>query len=456
VPRRLFLFIALLGLTSLSCSLLQGPQQPVIPTPPALPAAVELPPAASLVEGVLPGNLIFDPVSSVAPAVDPFVADLVNSVSQQQLVGYVQTLESFGTRSTFSATDRPDFGIGAARLWIFNEFLRVGNGRLQVEFDTFPLTLGGITTQQQNVIATLRGDGSAPGAILVIAHYDSRPLNPNDGTSRAPGANDNGSGVAAMLEVARVLSSQTWHQDVIFIAFAAEEQGTYGSLHYVNNRLFGGPETLLVLNNDIVGGRPGIPQSVRVFSPGPDSSLPRQMARYVNFIGGLYLPTFGVTLVDAVDREGRFSDHMRFLEAGIPALRLTESEEDAARNHTALDTSDALDYTYLRQVTQLNVATLANIIGAPARPEPPGMTRLEGGSDLVLTWPVDPAADAYVISLRPIGSEAYAPFRFVSAGQAGQVAITDLDLANSYAVSLAALTANGRMSLFSPEVLWQP
>ena len=455
MPRRLLLFFALLGLTTLSCSLLQGPQQPIIPTPPALPAVAELPPPA-LVEGVLPGNLIFDPVSSVSPAVDPFVADLVNSVSQQQLVGYVQVLESFGTRSTFSATDRPDFGIGAARLWIFNEFLRVGNGRLQVEFDTFPLTLGGITTQQQNVIATLRGDGSAPGAILVVAHYDSRPINPNDGTSRAPGANDNGSGVAVMLEVARVLSSQSWHQDVIFIAFAAEEQGTYGSLHYVNNRLFDGPEAQLVLNNDIVGGRPGIPQSVRLFSPGPDSSPPRQMARYMDFIGGLYLPTFGVTLVDAVDREGRFSDHMRFLEVGVPALRLTESEEDSTRNHTALDTSDALDYNYLRQVTQLNVATLANILGAAARPEPPSLSRLEGSGELVLTWPVDPAAAGYVISLRPVGSEAYAPFRFVGAGQAGQVAITDLDPASSYAVSLAALTASGRMSLFSPEVLWQP
>lgn len=453
MPRRLFTFIALLGLTSLSCSLLQGPQQPVIPTPPSFPAAVEMP-TAPQVEGVLPGNLIFDPVSSVIPAVEPTVAALVNSVSQQQLVGYVQTLESFGTRSTFSVTDRPDFGIGAARLWIFNEFLQVGNGRLQVEFDTFPLTLSGITTQQQNVIATLRGDGSAPGALFIVAHYDSRPINPNDGTSRAPGANDNGSGVAAMLELARILSSQTWNMDVIFIAFAAEEQGTHGSRHYISNRLFGGPEVMLVLNNDIVGGRPGIHQSVRIFSPGPDSSLPRQKARYVDFIGGLYLPTFGITLVDAVDREARFSDHMRFLEVGIPALRLTESEEDSTRNHTALDTSDALDYNYLRQVTQLNVAVAANIIGAPARPEPPALTALDGG-DVALTWPVNPLAAGYVISFRPVGSEVYAPFRFVSAAQAGQVAITDLDPNLNYAVSLAALTADGRMSLFSPEVLWE-
>ena len=122
-------------------------------------------------------------------------------------------------------------------MWIYNEFLRVGNGRIQVEFDTFPLTLDGLTTDQQNVVATLRGDGSAPGAVLLVAHYDSRTLNPNDGVSRAPGANDNASGVAAMLEAARVLSSQTWNQDVVFIAFAAEEQGRHGSLNDITNPL---------------------------------------------------------------------------------------------------------------------------------------------------------------------------------------------------------------------------
>ncbi|MBP6473087.1 MAG: M20/M25/M40 family metallo-hydrolase [Chloroflexi bacterium] len=453
MPRSIFLFIGLLVLTSVACSLMQGPPQPVIPTPPLLASPIA---QSVLPVGVLPEDVVFNPVSNVVPARDPELEALLNSVSQQQLVGYVQMLESFGTRSTFSVVDRTDFGLGAARLWIYNEFLRVGNGRLQVEFDTFPLTLDGLTTDQQNVVATLRGDGSAPGAVLLVAHYDSRTLNPNDGVSRAPGANDNASGVAAMLEAARVLSSQTWNQDVVFIAFAAEEQGRHGSRHYITNRLPDSAGIDAVLDMDIVGGRPGIPQSVRVFSPGPDTSLPRQLARYLDFVGGLYLPAFDVIMVDAVDREGRYSDHMTFLDVGIPALRLTESVEDPNRNHNALDTSDALDYTYLRQITQLNLAAIANMIGAPPQPAPPTVSPMETAGSVILTWPVDGTAVGYVLSFRPVGTTDYAPFRFVRAEDAGQVAITDLAPGTTYALSMAALSSNGRVSLFSPEILLQP
>ena len=407
-------------------------------------------------EGAVPGNIVVNPVSSVVPQQDPEIQALLDSISQQQLVGYVQMLESFGTRSTFSVTDRTDFGLGATRLWLYNEFLRVGNGRLQVEFDSFPLTLDGLTTDQQNVIATLRGNGTAPGAVLVTAHYDSRTNNPNDGTSRAPGADDNGSGVAAMLEIARVLSAQTWNQDVIFIAFAAEEQGRHGSRHYITNRLIDSAGIDAVFNLDIVGGRPGISPSVRVFSPGPDTSLPRQLARYLDFVGGLYLPAFDVIMVDGVDREGRYSDHMTFLDVGIPALRLTESEEDPSRNHNALDTSEALDYNYLRQIAQLNLAVIANMVGAPPQPAPPTVSLMAEAGSFILTWPVDPQAAGYVLSFRPVGAVDYAPFRFVGAAEAGQVAITDLDPGTTYALSMAALTANGRISLFSSEILLQP
>ncbi len=106
----------------------------------------------------------------------------------------------------------------------------------------------------------------------VTAHYDSRAVDVNDGSSRAPGANDNASGVAAMMEIARLLSSQEWNMDVIFIAFAAEEQGTHGSLNFVTERLIEQLGITAVFNNDIIGGRPGIPQSVRVFTAGPDTS----------------------------------------------------------------------------------------------------------------------------------------------------------------------------------------
>ena len=441
-------------MTSLACNLLQGPQQPVIPTPPPY-ATVVAPIDDTAPISVLPENVVFNPVSNIVPSVDPLIGSLLNELSAQQLVSYVQTLESFGTRHTLSVTDRADYGVGAARSWLVNEFERVGNGRLQVEVDSFPLTLNGITTEQQNVIARLPGNGSVPGVIVLTAHYDSRAVDVNDGSSRAPGANDNASGVAAMMEIARVLSSQEWNMDVIFIAFAAEEQGTHGSLHFVTEKLIEQLGITAVFNNDIVGGRPGIPQSIRVFTTGPDTAPGRQVVRYLDLIGGLYVPQFGVSMIDAIDRPGRYSDHFRFLDVGIPAIRLTESIENQDRNHNALDTSDQLNYNYLRQVAQLNLAAIANIIGASARPQPPTISPLETSGQYLFSWTVDPNAAGYAISLRPVGKDDFAPFRFVTAAEAGEVVITDLDPAVTYGVSIAVVAGNGRLSLFSPEIILQ-
>lgn len=429
------------------CALLQEPPRPVIPTPIATVPALNT---------NFTGELVIDPVSSVVPAVDPEIEALLNSVSQQQLVGYVQTLERFGTRNTFSVTDQPDFGVGAARAWIHNELVRVGNGRLQVAYDAFPLNYNGIVTDQQNVVATLPGTGTHPGVVVVMAHYDSRTVDPVDGTSLAPGANDNASGIAALIEMARLLSSRNWNQTVVFIAFAAEEQGTHGSRHFVADRLLRGWQIDAALNMDLVGGRPGIPAGLRVFAAGPDTTPQQQLARYLDFVGSLYLPAFPALLQNATDREGRYSDHIRFLDAGIPALRLTESEEDFSRQHNALDTSDQIDYSYLRQVTQLNLAVVANIIGAPTPAPQPVMAPMAERGGYILSWNPDPVAAGYAISFRQIGTTDYPPLRYVGINQSGNVAITGLDTTVPYAVSLAAMTENGRIGKFSPELIIEP
>jgi Zn-dependent M28 family amino/carboxypeptidase len=226
----------------------------------------------------------------------------MNAVSQQQLLAYIQTLEGFGTRNTFSETQRDDYGIGAARRWIHDEFLRVNGGALQVGFDDFQANIGGLTTNQRNVVATLPGIGDHPGVIVIAAHYDSRGADPDSGGGLAPGANDNASGTAILLELARLLSSRSWRQTIVFVAFAAEEQGTFGSRHYVQNRILDGRVFDAVLTNDIVGGRPGIPQSIRIFTPGPDLSAARQLARYIELVGGLYLPAFRIDSINALDR----------------------------------------------------------------------------------------------------------------------------------------------------------
>jgi hypothetical protein len=211
-----------------------------------------------------------------------------------------------------------------------------------------------------------------------------------------------------------------------------------------------------IINNDIVGGRVGIPQSIRVFSPGPDTTTSRQLARYLKLVGSLYTPALGIDMMNALDREGRWSDHREFINAGIPGIRLTESVEDLANQHSSGDTAEKIDYSYLRQVAQLNLAFLANLAGAPPPPPAPAVTPMADPGSYILNWLPDPSAAGYAISFRPIGTEDYPPFRFVSVGEAGNVAYTDLDAQTNYAVSLAALDANGRISGFSPEIFVEP
>ncbi|MCA9942362.1 MAG: M20/M25/M40 family metallo-hydrolase [Anaerolineales bacterium] len=440
----LLLFFSVSLFFLVSCSLLQGPQQLTIPTPPGGT------PFASIAQA---GPLITDPEGNVIEAVNQDLRLLLGEVSNQNLVGYVQTLAGFNTRNTYSATDAEGVGIGAARRWIFNEFIRVGNGRLLVEVDEFPVNQGGVVYNQQNIMATLQGTGSHPGVVVLAAHYDSRGVDPLNGSGFAPGANDNGSGVAALLETARVLSSREWNQTIVFVAFAAEEQNRLGSTHFVSDRLLTGWRFDAMVSTDIVGGRPGIPQSVRLFSPGPDGSPPRQFARYMHFLGTLYLPQFPYEMIDAEDRPGRYSDHVSFLQAGVPAVRLTESVEDQNHQHNSSDTADLLDYNYLLQVTQLNIAVLGNIAGGPAQPVAPALSPMAEPGAYILTWIPDSNAAGYAISFRPVGSAAYPEFRYVNSNQAGNVAITGLDASVQYAVSIAGLDGNGRIGLFSPEVL---
>lgn len=425
---------------------MEPPPQPILPTAPPPPTA-----DSDAVDFEALGG---DP-SSAGPAsftVDPDIAALLNNISRQNLFAYVRALESFGTRHTLSPIEPATFGIGAARRWIFDELNRVGSSRLDVRITEFPLTYAGVPTTQQNVIATLPGEGTHPGLIVVMAHYDSRSENPEDGESLAPGANDNASGVAALIETARLLSSRPLQQTIIFAFLAAEEQGTFGSRQLVQELLLDGRIIDAAINNDIVGGRAGIPQSIRVFAPGPEDSDHVRLARYFDVIADMYSPMFSVDIQQAPDREGRFGDHREFLNAGIPAVRLTESVEDPNAQHNERDVADALDYEYLVQVTRLNVAVLANMAGAPPAPAPPTIAPMAEPGNYLLTWPTDERAAGYAVMARSLGSYEV-EMRFVSAADAGNVAIAGLDPSQTYNLSLAALDERGRIGLFSPETL---
>jgi len=330
--------------------------------------------------------------------------------------------------------------------------MRVGNGRLLVEFDDFPLNFDNTVIQQQNVVATLRGGSSFESVLVITAHYDTRPADVADGTSRSPGADDNASGVALLIESARLLSSRQWDRTVVFVATAAEEQGSFGARHFVQDAVLNNKPVLANINYDTVGGRIGIPQSIRLFAPDLEISVHGEFGRYYDFVGEFYLPTFPVNIIDAADREGRFGDQREFVRAGMPAVRLTESEEDPSLLNSVLDSWNLIDYGYLQKVTQLNVAVIANIIGAPDPPPVPTIAQMADPGSFILTWVPDPQAAGYMILFRPITSMDYVPFRFVNRAQAGNVVLTGFDPSTPYAVSMAALDENGRVSLFSTEV----
>ena len=247
------------------------------------------------------------------------------------------------------------------------------------------------------------------------------------------------------------MSSRDWNQTIIFLATSAEEQGSFGARYYAENAFLEGKNIISALNYDAVGGRAGIPQHARLFAVDFLTSAHGALGRYYEYVGGLYLPTFPVVIYDALDREGRWGDHREFVRAGFPAIRLIESVEDPDLVNSNRDTWDLIDYTYLQRMAQLNVAVAANLAGGPHQPAPPIIAAMAEPGAYLLTWPVTPDASGYAISFRPVDSVYYPTFRFVKAGNAGNVALTGLDPSVTYAVSIAALNERGLVSGFSTE-----
>lgn len=397
-------------------------------------------------------SIVFD--NSIQPAIDPDIAALVSAVSQQQLVAYIQKLGEFGTRNSFSDTASETFGIGATRRWIASEFERVGGGNLLVEMQDFSLTYDGLTAGQQNVIATLPGLSGYAGIVVINAHYDSRvggdTKSATDGVSRSPSANDNGSGVAMLLELARLLSSRRWNQTIVFAAFSSEEQGTAGSRWYVNQAILSNSQIDWAVSNDAIGGHVNIPQeSVRMFAPNLTFSKSGATARYISYLINLYQPGLALEVVNALDRPGRYGDHREFVNANIGAVRVIELVEDENRLNSVTDTWEKIDYSYLASVTRINLIAVANWIGAPPPPDQPTISSMADPGSYLLSWQTHPQAAAYAVSFRPLDEPFLPALQIVPAD--GEHIFTDLNPNLTYGISLAPVSTSGRLGGFSAE-----
>src|SRR6185436_347627 len=321
------------------------------------------------------------------PSRDPDVENIVAAVSADRLAHDVQALAAFGTRHLYSDTTSATRGIGAAREWIRQQMVAAGP-RLQVEFDTYQVAAQGgrlpRDVELRNVVAIL--PGKSPRRLYVTGHYDSvaRRTDGSGGPDNfdwtradndAPGANDDGSGTALTIELARAVGASNLDFDatLVFVAFAGEEQGLVGSTLHAGRAAAEHWSIDGVLNNDIVGGSHGgdgivDTAHVRVFSEGPEDSASRALARYVRRVAGRYVPEQEVVLAARADRFGRGGDHSPFNQEGFPAVRVTEARENYSRQHSVLDTPDGVDPGYLQRNARVNLAALASLALAPPAP----------------------------------------------------------------------------------------
>lgn len=361
------------------------------------------------------------PNRSPASAPAPLRA-LADDVSEQNLRATVERLVGFGTRHTLSVRDHPTRGIGAALNWTEAEFGRISRacgGCLRIVRPSDTVTGPRIPnpTLVENVVAIQRGTSDPNRVIIITGHIDSRVTDPMNAASDAPGANDDGSGTAAVIEAARVLSRHRFAATIVYAALSGEEQGLNGGRIMAAYASAQGWRVEANLNNDIIGNSCGSDNvcddaHVRVFSEGlrwqggdalrplvrsrggENDSPSRNLSRFLDTLADDLSLGLNVRQIWRNDRFGRGGDHTEFLNAGFPAVRLSVAVENYNWQHQDLrtehgiaygDTIERMDFPYLRRVTQLNVAAIAALARAPMPPEP----TVEGAvsTDTTVSWP---------------------------------------------------------------------
>lgn len=358
---------------------------------------------------------------------DPQIEKMVTQVSRDSLSSYIKQMVSLGTRNTLSTQTDPKRGIGAARNWVlgkFNEFAKQSNGRLTAFIDTVTIPADGRRVDKPillgNVVATLKGSDPADNRIFLISgHLDNMRSSVMDHTGDAPGANDDGSGVAAVLECARIMCSQSFPATIIFVAVSGEEQGLLGANFMAEKAKKGNWNIEAVLNNDIMGSNNSSETNiinntqVRVFSEAfstqdtgraisnirnlglENDGKARQLARYVKEIGERYVDNLQVVMIYRNDRFLRGGDHTPYVNRGYAAVRITEMNENYYHQHQDVrmengiqygDLPEFMDFEYLRKNTAMNLSNLANLAKSPSMPQEAKVETRKLTNYTTLTW----------------------------------------------------------------------
>ncbi|MGQ8366980.1 M28 family metallopeptidase [Glaciecola sp. 1036] len=337
---------------------------------------------------------------------DAQMRDILHKVSAQRIEQDITTLVNFGTRHTLSETESDTRGIGAARRWIKDEFDKISSqcgGCLEVFFQS--RVFSGETripdpVEVVSVIAIQRGSSDADRYVLMSGDIDSRVSDVMNFTDDAPGANDNASGVAGVLEAARVLSQHKFNGSIVYAALAGEEQGLFGGKVLAEHALENNWQLQAVLNNDMIGNIEGVngvidnttarifaegtrqnesssEARLRRFTGGEVDSPSRNLARYIDKMADLYMDNLDTMVIYRLDRFRRGGHHRPFNDLGFPGVRIMETNENYNRQHQDLreedgikygDTLDGVNFEYAAKLTGLNAISLASMAWAPSPP----------------------------------------------------------------------------------------
>jgi hypothetical protein len=416
---------------------------------------------------------------------DPEIEQMVKEVSSDSLKSYITKLVSFGTRSTLSTVTDKKKGIGAAREWVvqkFNEFAKNSGGRMTAYVDTTTIAADGkrvdVPTNLGNAMAILKGTDPNDDRIYIISgHLDSRVTDVMNRTSDAPGANDDGSGTAAVIECARVMSKHSFPATIIFVAVSGEEQSLLGSTYLANQAKAKNWNVDAMLNNDIMGSNNSNETNIidntrlRVFSEGlpaydldkeaktirnfglENDGKARQLARYVKETGERYVDNLEVVMIYRNDRFLRGGDHSPFVANGYAAVRITEMNENFNHQHQDLrtekgvvygDLPEFMDFEYLRKNTGVNLSTLSNLAKAPSEPQDVKVEVRNLTNSTTLNWkaPKSGTVKGYYILMRETTSPVWQKKIFTSDASATLPYSKD-----NYFFAVQSVNASGNESL---------
>jgi Zn-dependent M28 family amino/carboxypeptidase len=433
--------------------------------------------AAACVAAIL-GAAVTAAAFAVAPAEQPILREIANSPDPVQLQATVQALVGFGTRHTLSDTASPRRGIGAARRWVQSRFAEIGRGCggcLTIVTPSQTVTGERVPkpTEIVDVVAIQKGTVDPERVIVLTGHIDSRVSDPMNATADAPGADDDASGVAVVIEAARILSRHQFPATIVYGVLSGEEQGLYGGKVLADYAKAQGWRVEADLNNDIVGairGQNGVVDNTRLrvfsegtrdtetaeeakqrrFEGGENDSASRNVARYAKAVAESYMSNWTMALVYRLDRFGRGGDHSAFNALGFPAVRFTENAEDYRHQHQDVrveggvefgDTLAKVDFAYLAKVTATNALAAASMASAPP---PPVNVKIAGAvtPDTKLTWTASPGVPAagYRVHWRDTSEPAWTHAR--DAGMSGTLTLANVAI-DDFAFGVASVSADG-------------